>query len=83
MVGVVGGVGAVGMVGGDGRCESGGRAWEVRAARAIMGGASCTDDDGGSKRWEVVGVNYVLWLGGGVFDFFAGLIHSLSDAALL
>ena len=29
------------------------------------------------------GVNYVLWLGGGVFDFFAGLIHSLSDAALL
>ena len=38
------------------------------------------------ERWEVVGavgVNYVLWLGGGVFDFFAGLIHSLSDAALL
>lgn len=38
------------------------------------------------ERWEGVGmvrVNYVLWLGGGVFDFFAGLIHSLSDAALL
>ena len=41
------------------------------------------------ERWEwwervgAVGVNYVLWLGGGVFDFFAGLIHSLSDAALL
>ena len=38
------------------------------------------------ERWEgvgMVGVNYVLWLGGGVFDFFAGLIHSLSDAALL
>ena len=31
----------------------------------------------------MVGMNYVLWLGGGVFDFFAGLIHSLSDAALL
>lgn len=41
------------------------------------------------ERWEVwervgvVGVNYVLLLGGGVFDFFAGLIHSLSDAALI
>lgn len=47
------------------------------------------------ERWEGVGavgavgavggggVNYVLLLGGGVFDFFAGLIHSLSDAALL
>ena len=38
------------------------------------------------ERWEgvgAVGVNYVLLLGGGVFDFFAGLIHSLSDAALL
>ena len=45
---------------------------------------------GGRGRWwelwegvGMVGVNYVLWLGGGVFDFFAGLIHSLSDAALL
>ena len=64
------GVGVVGGVGAVG-------------AVGMVGGASCTDDDGGSKRWEVVGVNYVLWLGGGVFDFFAGLIHSLSDAALL
>ena len=48
--------------------------WEVRAARAIMGAVGAV---GGG------GVNYVLWLGGGVFDFFAGLIHSLSDAALL
>ena len=59
------------MVGG---CGSGGRVWEVRAARAIMGAVGAV---GGG------GVNYVLWLGGGVFDFFAGLIHSLSDAALL
>ena len=55
----------------------------------IVGGASCTGDDGscgsggsgGSSGSG--GVNYVLWLGGGVFDFIAGLIHSLSDAALL
>ena len=55
-------------VGGGGSGGNGGRAWERW------------------ERWErvgAVGVNYVLWLGGGVFDFFAGLIHSLSDAALL
>ena len=64
----------------------------------VVGGASRTGNDGSGgsggrwERWEVwegvgavgvVEVNYVLWLGGGVFDFFAGLIHSLSDAALL
>ncbi len=61
----------------------------MRAARAMMGGAS---GGSGGRVWEGVGddgsggsggVNYVLWLGGGVFDFIAGLIHSLSDAALL
>ena len=61
----------------------------------MMGGAS---GGSGGRVWEGVGddgsggsggssgsggVNYVLWLGGGVFDFIAGLIHSLSDAALL
>ena len=69
------------MLGGAGGL--GGAVGAGGGAVGAVGGASCTDDDGGSKRWEVVGVNYVLWLGGGVFDFFAGLIHSLSDAALL
>ena len=62
----------------------------MRAARAMMGGASRTGDNGRCGRWwegvggvGAVGVNYVLLLGGGVFNFFAGLIHSLSDAALL
>ena len=62
----------------------------MRAARAIMGGVGAVGGGGsGGRAWEwwedvgMVGVNYVLWLGGGIFDFFAGLIHSLSDAALL
>ena len=67
----------------------------MRAARAMMGavgavgGGSGGRCGSGGRVWEGVGavgvveVNYVLWLGGGVFDFFAGLIHSLSDAALL
>ena len=80
---VVGGVGAVGAVGAVGGGGSGGRAWErweVRAARAMMGAVGAVGMVGGVG---MVGMNYVLWLGGGVFDFIAGLIHSLSDAALL
>ena len=59
----------------------------MRAARAMMGGCGRWWEVW--ERWEGVGavggggVNYVLWLGGGVFDFIAGLIHSLYDAALL
>ena len=72
------------MVGG------GGRVWEVRAARAMMGGVGAVG--GGGRWWEGVGgcgsggrwwSKLCIVVGGGIFDFIAGLIHSLSDAALL
>ena len=86
----------VGGCGSGGRCGSDGRWWEgvgaVGGVGAMGGGGRAWERWEGWERWEVwegvgavgvVEVNYVLWLGGGVFDFFAGLIHSLSDAALL
>jgi len=49
----------------------------------VMGGVGAVGTMGAVGGVGGGGVNYALWLGGGVFDFFVGLIHSLSDAALL
>ncbi len=67
-------MGGASRTGDDG---SGGRWWEWWEVVGMVGGVGAVGAVGGG------GVNYVLWLGGGVFDFIAGLIHSLSDAALL